>query len=159
MGGRLAGAEPWVLRVAGIVKFVYLQSLFSTDNNQRLVNGKAQHFIGGENRALSHAAGFPKLRRIIGYAPSSQLFGPAGNGNACQPRPGADKFRRQFVGAAKEILDIAISQYFLPLVKRVTVLEASQVLEYTAHGDVTGAYHTDFSAEIWNDSARAQFFT
>ena len=55
----------------GIIHLVHLQGLLSPDDDQRLVNGQAQHFIRRKHGAFPHAAGLPVLRRVVGDAPGA----------------------------------------------------------------------------------------
>ena len=82
----------------GIIHLVHLQGLLATDDDQRLVNGQAQHFIRCQHGAFSHTAGLPVFRRIVGDPPGAQLFGLAGDRHACKAGTGGDKFRRQGIG-------------------------------------------------------------
>lgn len=71
----------------------------------------------------------------------------------------ADVLCRQLIHAAEKKLHITVAEDLLPLVQRVSVLKSGKVLEHAAHADVSGAYHADFSAEVWNNAAGRQFFT
>ena len=55
----------------GVIHLVHLQGLLSPDDDQRLINGQAQHFIRRKHGAFPHAAGLPVLRRVVGDPPGA----------------------------------------------------------------------------------------
>ena len=125
--------------VLGIVVFINLQYISSAEDDQCPVNIHPQYFVHGHQLPLAHAAGLPVLRGIVGDAPCAQLLGLAGDSNGRFAGAVRDKLRGQGIGAAQEQGDVAVAQNFLPLVLRVSVLQASQILEHAGHRDVPGA--------------------
>lgn len=86
--------------MSGIIQLIHLQDFLAADNHKRLIYGEPQHFIRREDRPFAYAAGFPKLRCVVGNAPGTELLGLAGYGNAGKPGAGGNKFRSQRVGAS-----------------------------------------------------------
>lgn len=157
MGGGLARAQLLCFGVLGIVVFINLQYIFSSDDNQGAVHIHTQHFVHSQQFAFAHAAGLPVLRRIVGDTPGAKLLGLAGDGDAGFSSAVRDELRGQGIGTAEKQGDVTVAQNLLPLVVRVAVLEAGKVLEHARHTDIPGADDRNFSAQVRNDPAGAQF--
>ena len=51
-----------------------------------------------------------------------------------------------------------VSNNLLPQILRVSVLQSCEILEYTGHGDIPGAYYAEPAGEVGDRAARCQFF-
>lgn len=158
MGGSLARTEPLRLRVLAVVILVYLQNISPPDDHEGFIQIKAKHLIHREQPALSNAAGLTVLGRVVRHAPGIELLRLTGDIDADLSCARGNKFRREGIGAAEEQRNIAVPQYFLPLVIGISVLEPSQILEHTGHTDVPGPNNADFPGQVRNNPARAEFF-
>ena len=70
-----SGAQLSALWVKGIVKLFYLQDFLSTQDDQRIVQGQAEDFIGSQKLSLADGTGLPVFRGIVGNPPGIQLLG------------------------------------------------------------------------------------
>ena len=122
MGGGLARVQLLGFGVLGIVVFINLQYISSAQDDQCPVHIHAQHFVHSHQFPLTHAAGLPVLRRVVGDAPGTQLLGLAGDSDTGLAGAVGDKLRGQGIGTAEKQGDVAVAQNFLPLVLRVPVL-------------------------------------
>ena len=97
------------IRMLGIVQLVDAQYLFAADDDQRLVDGQAQHFVRGQHRAAPDTDCLAVLWGIAGDLKGIEHLGTAGNGHAGDACAGGNIFSGELVGTAKKKLYIAIA--------------------------------------------------
>lgn len=148
-----------VFGVSGVIALIDLQQLFATDNDKCFRNRQTQNFVHRQQFSLTHTAGFTIFGSVVRYTPSTELSGFALDLYTDFTRTVADVFGCQFIHTAEEKLDIAVTQYLLPLILRITILQTGKILEHTAHTDVSGTDYADLPGQIRNNTARCQLFT
>ena len=80
---RFVRAQLLCFIVLGVVKFIDLQNIAPTDNDERLIHVQPQNFIHREQPPAADTARFAVFRGVVGNAPCTKLFGLTGHGDTC----------------------------------------------------------------------------
>ena len=123
--------ELFRLRVAGVVVFVNLKHLLTSNDHQGPVHIEPKHLVHRHNTSAADAAGLPVFRGIVGDPPGAELTRLGSYRNRSLACALADEVRSERIGAAKEQRHITVAQDLLPLIIWEAVLKTRKVLKHS----------------------------